>query len=358
MNKSKEQICFFNTHKAWGGGEKWHSEAACFFQEKGFHVLVCGNENGELLKKIPGEIETASVRYSNLSFLNPFAYFRTYKILRNRNIHSIILCLPIDIKIAGVVAKFCKIPHIIYRRGSAIPIKNSWSNRFLFSHIVTDIIANSEATKKTILQNNPNLFNADKITVLYNGIAIPTPRGKARNEVFTIGFAGRLEPQKNLSSLISVADILKKKNLSFQIKIAGDGSLREQLEQEVHARNLDDFVKFVGFQANLSDFYSSLDVFVLPSLWEGFGYVLAEAMTYNLPLIAYNVSSNPELICDGKNGFLIPLHNTELFAEKIMELIANEQLCNEMGEFARTFVEDNFDKDKNLQKVEDFICTL
>lgn len=358
MNKSKEQICFFNTHKAWGGGEKWHSEAACFFQEKGFHVLVCGNENGELLKKIPGEIETASVRYSNLSFLNPFAYFKTYKILRNRNIHSIILCLPIDIKIAGVVAKFCKIPHIIYRRGSAIPIKNSWSNRFLFSHIVTDIIANSEATKKTILQNNPNLFNADKITVLYNGIAIPAKREVARDEVFTIGFAGRLEPQKNLSSLISVADILKKKNLSFQIKIAGDGSLREQLEQEVHARNLDDFVKFVGFQANLSDFYASLDLFVLPSLWEGFGYVLAEAMTYNLPLIAYNVSSNPELICDGKNGFLIPLHNTELFAEKIMELIANEQLCNEMGEFARTFVEDKFDKDKNLQKVEDFICTL
>ncbi|MCQ2607069.1 MAG: glycosyltransferase [Bacteroidales bacterium] len=358
MNKSKEQICFFNTHKAWGGGEKWHSEAACFFQEKGFHVLVCGNENGELLKKIPGEIETASVRYSNLSFLNPFAYFRTYKILRNRNIHSIILCLPIDIKIAGVVAKFCKIPHIIYRRGSAIPIKNSWSNRFLFSHIVTDIIANSEATKTTILQNNTNLFDSSRIKVLYNGIAIPPCSGKTENQVVTIGFAGRLEPQKNLFSLIAVADILKKKNLSFLIKIAGDGSLREQLEQEVHTRNLEDCVKFVGFQSNMNEFYSSLDLFVLPSLWEGFGYVLAEAMTYKLPLVAYNVSSNPELIIDGKNGFLVPLGDENLFAEKIAEMIANPSLRCEMGECARRFVEEHFDKNRNLQKVEEFICNL
>ncbi len=358
MNKSEEQICFFNTHNAWGGGEKWHSEASSFFYEKGYRVLVCGNETGELLKKIPSEIATESVRFSNLSFLNPFAYLKTYKILKKRNLHSIILCLPIDIKIAGVVAKLCKVPHIVYRRGSAIPIKNSWSNRFLFSHIVTDIIANSEATKSTILQNNQNLFDANKITVLYNGITIPAVMEKVKNEVFTIGFAGRLEPQKNLLSLIAVADILRKKNLSFVIKIAGDGSLREQLENEVRNRKLEDYVKFVGFQSKMSDFYSSLDMFVLPSLWEGFGYVLAEAMTYKLPLVAYNVSSNPELIVDGKNGFLVPLGDENLFAERITEIITNESLRCEMGEFARKFVEEHFDKNKNLQKVEEFICAL
>lgn len=358
MNKEKEQICFFNTHKAWGGGEKWHCDAATFFHTHGYEVLVCGNENSILLQRIPKDVERKSVKYSNLSFLNPFAYWRTYRILRNRTISHIILCLPIDIKIAGIVAKLCGIPHIIYRRGSAIPITNSWSNRFLFSHVVTEIIANSEATKQTILQNNKDLFDVEKITVLYNGITIPNKIEHVRNEVFTIGTACRLEPQKNLFSLLEIAEKLKQWNLHFQIKIAGDGSLRDVLEKEIQKKQLIECVQLCGFQKDMQSFYESLDVFVLPSLWEGFGYVLAEAMMASIPLLAYNVSSNPELIHDGVNGFLIPLNDTDLFTEKLSLLIENEDLRKQMGQNARAFVETNFDKQETFAKVESYIQQL
>lgn len=358
MTDNTEYICFFNSHKAWGGGEKWHSEAARFFKDHGYKVLVCGNAEGELLNRIDSDITKEQVYLSNLSFLNPFAYIRIFQLFQKYHIATIILCLPIDLKVAGVVARICHIPHIIYRRGSAIPIKNSLSNRIIFKRIITNVIANSEATKATVIQNNKNLIDTNKISVLYNGIDIPALRTKHEHARFTWGTAGRLEPQKNIETLLEVAEKLRMRGLDFELKIAGDGSLKSRIEQSIHEKHLDENVSLVGFQKNLNDFYESLDVFALSSLWEGFGYVLAEAMTYSLPIVAYNVSSNPELIQDGINGYLIPLNNTDMFADKLEVLISDKELQQQLGANGRSIVSEKFDKKKNLEKTLNYIRNL
>ena len=142
------------------------------------------------------------------------------------------------------------------------------------------------------------------------------------------------------------------------IKIAGDGSLKNSLLAEIERKKLQECVKLVGFQSDMRTFYASLDTFVLTSHWEGFGYVLAEAMTYNLPLVAYNVSSNPELVKDGYNGFLVPVDDTETFARHLGNLVTDNELCEQLGKNARTFVETNFDKRQTLKRVELYIQTL
>ena len=361
MNKMNDCICFFNSHPTWGGGEKWHAETAEYLFEKKYITLVCAYAKGALYKRLVSKIPCEKVYFSNRNFLNPFAYFQAYRILKKHKVTTIILCLPIDLKVAGIVAKFLGIRNIIYRRGSAIPIKDSWYNRFLFSKIVTNVIANSEATKNTILENNSLLFPSEKIVVLYNGIRIPKKierKNVEGNNPYIIGTAGRLEVQKNLFSLLEIALHLKEKKYNFIIKIAGEGSLNDQLAIKIDELSLQNHVELCGFQSSMEDFYKQLDVFVLTSYWEGFGFVLAEAMTYNLPLIAYNVSSNVELIKNGYNGFLIQKDSIEEFANTIIMLMQNKNLSLEMGENARKFVEQQFDATKTLLQTEEFLLQL
>lgn len=361
MKKENPYICFFNSHKVWGGGEKWHADTANFLHGNNHKVIVCGNIKGALLTRISSSIIRIGVTLSNLSFLNPLAYIKTYRILKKYPINTIILCLPIDVKVAGVAAKLAGVSNIVYRRGCAIPIKNSLVNRFLFSKIITHIIANSEATKESILANNPNLIPREKITVLYNGIEI-IPRIskqiKSSDSPFIIGTAGRLEPQKNMLAVIEIAKELRKQYSNFVITLAGEGALRSQLEAEIEQNGLQNHIQLSGFLTNMHDFYSSLDVFILTSHGEGFGYVLAEAMMYEVPLIAYEVSSSNELIKNAYNGYLVPKDDIKEFVQKIILCMQQVNLTKILGLNARLFVEEHFDAAKMNAKSEAFILHL
>ena len=165
------RICFFNTAIAWGGGEKWHLETSTYLHTNGHDVIAVAHKKSVLLQKLKERnIPVIAVDITNLSFLNPFKHASLKKKLDQYSIDTIVMNLSRDVKIAGLCAKSIGVNRIIYRRGSAIPIKNTFLNRYYFSQILTEILANSLATKKTILQNNLNLFAEEKIKVIYKTI--------------------------------------------------------------------------------------------------------------------------------------------------------------------------------------------
>ena len=131
MQKSK--ICFFNSNKEWGGGEKWHFEMACNLFLNDFDILVVAQPKSVLLEKIKTKgINSKSVKLNNISFLNPIKIFQLVKLFRQNNINILILNLPSDLKAAGLAAKSAGVKKIIYRRGSAIAVKNTFINRFYY----------------------------------------------------------------------------------------------------------------------------------------------------------------------------------------------------------------------------------
>jgi len=358
-------ICFFNTTKSWGGGEQWHYDAARLCASKGLRVIVFVNKNSELYKRLQGEknIDLHIVKIGGLSFLNVFKVNYLKRIFRKLNIGAIIMNLPSDAKAAGVAAKHAGIKNIIYRRGSAIPIKNSILNRFLFKNIITQIIANSQETKRTILANNPSLFPADKITVLYNGIDLnrfvfSSKISNYPETPFIIGNAGRLDKQKGQHYLFDLAEILLKNGFNFRIKIAGKGKLELELKQETIARNLSEHIEFLGFSEQIESFFEQIDVFVLTSLWEGFGYVIAEAAACGKPVLAFDISSNPELIEHEKTGYLIPPFDIEILAQRIIYLANNQPLLAKMRTNARQMVEQRFSKDAADANIHHYLIKL
>jgi glycosyltransferase involved in cell wall biosynthesis len=249
----------------------------------------------------------------------------------------------------------------IYRRGSAIPIKNTFINRYLFSEVVTHVIVNSKRTAETVLENNPKLIEKERIEIIYNGIDLKkydSSTGrlyKPREGEVVIGNLGRLSEQKCQDLLIEMAAILRQKGLKFTLLIGGTGEKEPELKQLVKNHKLDHFVRFLGFIENSREFMNSIDIFVLTSKWEGFGYVLVEAAAAGLPVVAFDVSSNPEVIDDNRTGELIKPFNIEEMANQI-EILAKDKLKRiALGKAGRKMVEEKFQFASSLEKLRNLL---
>jgi glycosyltransferase involved in cell wall biosynthesis len=357
------KIFLINSTRTWGGGEKWHLETACHLKKKGHDVTILAYARRALYQRSQAAgIRTIPVVISNFTFLNPFRLRSFIRMFRKEKPDIMILNFSADVKTCGIAAKKAGIRHIVYRRGSAIPIRNTFINRWLYKNIITHIIANSEETKRTILQNNMQLFPFEKITVIYNGIDLEQLDGQTGTQLYQkenreilIGNAGRMVLQKGQKYLIEMAKLLRQKGIDFKILIAGEGPLEKSLRQLAAEYGVENHVIFPGFIHDVKVFMDNIDIFVLPSNWEGFGYVLVEAMACRKPVVAFNISSNPEIVVNHETGFLVNPMDINAFTEKVEFLGRDPELCKSFGLAGRKRVEDLFDLENNQSKVESLL---
>ncbi|NCG03728.1 MAG: glycosyltransferase [Bacteroidetes bacterium] len=360
MNKT---ICFFNTAIPWGGGEKWHFEMAKYLHESGHFVVIFCHKKSILFEKAKAHnIPYKTISNSNTSFLNPLKLLYFSKLLQKYQIGTLVLNLSQDVKSGGIAAKLAGVKRIIYRRGSAIPVRNSSLNRFLFKNIIDEVLVNSKATQDCILQNNTALFPKDYIKVIPNGIDGQTlvkkdfnPYYKRKSSELILTNLGRLEEQKNQLFLVDVANELRDRGLDFHMIIGGSGRLEASIKAKINTYKLESFIKLVGFVENPKDLYMSGDLFLLPSLWEGFGYVITEAGLSQKPTIAFDISSNPEVIVENKSGILVPANDVIAFCDAIMTFDKNRERIIEMGAFAQKHILDSFDKVKLNKKLANYL---
>ncbi len=356
-------VCFFNGTPSWGGGEKWHYDMSCMLDEKGYQVLVITGWKSILNRKIrQSGINSLELWVSNFSFLNFMKRRRLTRVFRSQGVRSIIINRSADMKLAGPAARKAGVEQIIYRRGSAIPVSNSFLNRWLFRHVLTDVIANSEETRRTLLLKNPNLFDPSRIRVIYNGIELPAEpvkpaTGSYREDgMFMLGNAGRLSFEKGHQYLIELGKLLKEKGMPFRILVAGKGDLDVRLRSKAIEAGVFEEVRFIGFVENMQDFYRSLDGFLLTSLWEGFGYVLVEAMAHRLPVVTFDIGSSSEIVIDGQTGFILPERDVQMLADRVIQLYQDPALRGKMGAAGRKLVEERFTISLGVSQVEELLA--
>jgi glycosyltransferase involved in cell wall biosynthesis len=336
-----KNVCFFDSIKFWGGGEKLHLEYAIEFRKKNYKVIIIAKAHSSLSEKaISKGLEVFHLTVRNISFLNLFKIFELVYFYKKHKIDTVIFSTSQDLKLGSFAAKFAGVKRIVYLRGLAAPIKSNFINNLLFKYILTHIISNSEATKSCILQNIGKYINHDKVKTIYHGIY--TAESKINNHICTeialkgkgviLGNAGRLTHQKGQKYLIDIAVKLKEQKIDFTIFIAGSGELQGELEQLIEKHSLQNEVILLGFVEDMDSFMNSIDIFLLTSIWEGFGYVLVEAMIKSKPIVAFDISSNPEIIANNETGFLIKYPNLELFTQKTQFLIQNVEVRKQMGE--------------------------
>jgi glycosyltransferase involved in cell wall biosynthesis len=361
-------IAFFNTNKFWGGGEKFNLDHALAIKELGYNVLIICSENSVLSERCDAleiSYETIS-KVGNLSFLNPFIIRRLNQILKTAQIDTLLFSNSIDLKIGFFASFFHVIERKVYRRGLAVPVKNGILNRLIFNRYLSHVFANSEETRNTILQNLTTRFKKEDIGVIYNGISVDEYISKIhkaerlsfiedQKKGVVIGNAGRLTKQKGQDQLIILAKNLKDKGVNFSLFIAGKGEEEDALHALIDKYDLRDEVFLLGFVENIPAFMKSLDVFILSSHWEGFGYVLAEAMLAELPTLAFDISSNAELIKNKVSGYLVPCDNHDEMTLKTKALVDNSELRAEMGANGRKLATEQFEIKLKAQEIIAFI---
>lgn len=142
---------------------------------------------------------------------------------------------------------------------------------------------------------------------------------------YVIGTISRLTPQKNVQVQIEALGIIcQKSKRPWRLKIVGSGSLESELRRKVQLLNLEEQVEFMGHVSDVRNAFSQFDIFVLSSLYEGFGLVLLEAMQNRVPIVASNTSAVPEVLGTEYPGFFNPR-----YAEKLADIILRLESTHE-----------------------------
>jgi len=184
-------------------------------------------------------------------------------------------------------------------------------------------------------------------TEQFNGKATPDPKIEEFNG-FSICTVGRIAPVKNYLCLFKAINLLKEKIPEVKLFHIGTnptiGPLcDEELLFFMKKNNLEKHISFLGIRSDLPSLLPTFDVFSLTSFSEGLSFSLLEAQASGLPAVVTNVGGNPEVIQDGKNGFLVPSNNEKAVAEAIYNLYKDLELRKKMGIYARKLMQEKFD---------------
>ena len=257
-------------------------------------------------------------------------------------------------------------PDIVISTGTSekffLPYLNVKSNpkyirEFHFDKWVRDRAAISLATKGVAKMTDWyeygwKIKKYDKIVVLTNEdrqenwkgwdnvVVIPNPmtRKHAYHSLLNNKIAiavGRFVRQKNFASLVRIWSSVVKRDPDWKLQIWGDGDQKNILKEQIVSAGLQENVLLMGYSHNVLAEMEKASIFVLSSIYEGFGLVIVEAMSVGLPVVSYMCPCGPkDNIKEGKDGFLIPVGDETLFAERICELIGDEEKRKKMGENA------------------------
>jgi colanic acid/amylovoran biosynthesis glycosyltransferase len=212
----------------------------------------------------------------------------------------------------------------------------------------------SEFNRRYLLEHHPGI-EPGKIMVRRMGIAphVDSPkRAEARRpEVRILMLAvGRLHPVKDHAFLVRACRELKNRDAGFLCLIAGEGPERTALEKLIQELNLQDNVRLLGHldRQKLDAYYSACDLVVLTSRSEGIPLVLMEAMSHGRPVLAPEITGIPELVADGKTGFLYRAGSIGNFVQRVESIRDAQHTLGPLRQNARRHVLDLFNRERNL----------
>jgi glycosyltransferase involved in cell wall biosynthesis len=176
-------------------------------------------------------------------------------------------------------------------------------------------------------------------------------RLKISKEEKVVGYVGRLEPIKGPQFFIEAARLCLENNHLLRFILVGEGTLRQELEEKVASWGLKSKIIFAGWQDDIADIMSFLDILVLPSLNEAVGIVLLEAQSLGIPIVASEVGGIPEMVQDKQTGVLVRPGSAAAFALAINNLLSDPERRRSMSAAGKNWVKDRFKAEDMVSKI-------
>lgn len=362
----KAKILYIITQSQWGGAQRYVFDLAVNFHAKFDVAVVCGGD-GELIERLQNK-NIKVYRLKNLvREINPWkdicGLWEIYSLIKKEN-PDIVHTNSSKAEILGNIAAWLAgVKKIIFTAHGFVFNEDLGFCKKKF-YIFWEKLAGIFADKIICVSNfdwktgiNKKIAKEEKFVTIHNGTGeicgdLVRDGGNAERKII-IGTVANFYRNKALEYFIRAAATLNKKYSNLEFQIVGDGEERNFLESEIERLKVIN-LKLLKLKIDEVDYFlKSLDIFVLPSIKEGFPYVILEAMSAGLSIVATRVGGVPEAIIDGENGFLVDAKNSEALAEKIAELINNKEKREEFGRKGAERVRKEFSLEKMLEKTEE-----
>lgn len=366
--EKKFRILYLTTTSQLYGAEKMVYELAKRINKDRFEPMVCtikDDLDNQLLSQLRKEgVKTACLKIEKKwEVWKAIHFFSIIKSFKPDILQSFLF---FDNILARIFGKFMSIPVIISGQRN-VEIHRSQLRNFIDRvtlPLADYIVSNSKAGKQILV--NREKIDEKKIEVIYNGIDIQDFNKKQKAELadlftsesffsnkFIVGFIGSLTQQKGLNVLFEAAAELKEKSLNIILVLIGEGKRKQELEQLTKELGIEDIVYFTGYKDMGWKFMRLFDVLVSPSLWEGMPNVVIEAMAQGIIVVATNVGGIPELIEEGKDGFLVESKNIHALVDKISYIFnLPEEKRIEIRENAQKKIIKNYSIEKMVREYE------
>jgi glycosyltransferase involved in cell wall biosynthesis len=379
---SKIKILYVITQGEFGGAQRYVFDLATHLNRNDYEILVLvGAEKPDLKIKLEEQgIRVIPVKnlVRNIHPLRELlAIFELRKIFRREKPNLIHLNSSKAGVLGSFAARLAGMKNVIFTaHGFAFLEPHSWPVKYFYfwaEKIATSfrkkIICVSDYDRQAATK--AELCRPEKIITIHNGIAIDDSKfltkEAARNSLdskflilnsdFLIGTIANLYPTKGIKYLIDAAKEVVAKFSTVKFMVIGEGKKRKNLELRIKNLGLRDNFFLLGQVPNAEDYLHKFNLFVLPSLKEGFPYTILEAMQAGLPIVATRVGGIPEAISNEKQGLLVPPKDKKALANALLRLLKNPQLACELGENAKARAKD-FTLEKMIAKTEKIYETL
>ncbi|MGE5810834.1 MAG: glycosyltransferase family 4 protein [Ignavibacteria bacterium] len=287
-----------------------------------------------------------------------FAYFKMLKLLKHKKFDAVHYFFSLPTAFLSLLpGKHRSLPYIVSLRGSDVPRYDIYNKKLQLLHKLflpltkliwkkaESITAVTDSLKQTALLTSPH----QKIKVIPNGIDTnifaPRLNGKRNDNEFHLITVSRLIERKGIQYILkALAEI---KDESIRLMLIGEGVYENELRLLCSSLDLNNQVSFMGFRKRdtIPSYFAQSDVFILPSLAEAFGNVIAEAMACGLPVIGGNEGGIPDLV-DAENGILVKPGSIEEIKSAIIFLKNNKELRIIMGKNNVKKMEQNYKWEK------------
>lgn len=266
--------------------------------------------------------------------------------------------------IAKIVQGLGNPPPVI---SSGISLKHYLINK-ITSVLVDGYIACSKGIMERYLEQKPEYLKNRVRAVVYNCVdilgfnkeqseiySLYKKYGLRKNETILTNI-GYFNEQKGQFDLLEAFKKITDRRSDVRLFLIGWGHLENGLKRKTEALGLKDRVIFTGklLRTDVLKILAMTDLFVLSSLWEGFGRATAEAMALGKPVVSTDTDGSREVVEDGKTGILVPIKNPTLLADAILNVLENPGLMTKMGEEGYKRVIKNFNCEKFIEGYEKF----
>ncbi|MFA6357555.1 MAG: glycosyltransferase family 4 protein [Candidatus Omnitrophota bacterium] len=352
-------VLFIANHLNVGGISSYLFTLSTGLKENGHNVYLASS-GGELVEKfVLSGIKHIQVPLKTKSEISPkiiLSFLKLKKLMRVNNIDLVHSNSRTTQVLGNLLSRSRGVVHIFTCHGFFKPKLS----RRLFPCWGEAVIAISQEVKEHLIFDLK--LPECKISVINNGIDVKnfgdfSQRDNLRkklgvNDQFLVGIIARLSDVKGHIYLIRAMPEILKSFALVKLLIIGEGKMKTTLVKEVDRLGIKDSVLFIDQASETRDMLSAMDIFIMPSLQEGLGLALMEAMAQGLAVVGSRVGGIKTLIQDKVNGLLVNPQDSAMLAEAIITLLKDSRMRRDLGLNARKFIMGNFSNEKMVEGTE------